>query len=113
MLFVSFSCALDTKKPTLIYNQFPLIWEMDFNKMTKHLPIIAKMGFNVVWINPFFKSTNNEFLEVDEGNGTYKKARSSLYEMYDPSLIWLVDNESSTGNPNGDETTKERINKNK
>lgn len=112
MSFISFSDASDTKKPILIYNQFPLSWMMDFEKMAGYLPFIAKMGFNVVWVNPFFKSTNREFFEVDEGNGVCKKAKNSLYEMYDPSLTWSKSNGMSTGNPSGDEPIKEAINKN-
>lgn len=98
------------KEPILIYNQFPLVWNMNFNAMAEYLPTIAGMGFNVVWVNPFFKSTNNGFLAVDEGKGTHTEVRNSLYEMYDPSLIWSIDNPRSTGNPSGDEETKDKIN---
>lgn len=110
VLSISLTPFVKAKEPILIYNQFPLVWNMDFDAMAKYLPTIAGMGFNVVWVNPFFKSTNNGFLAVDEGKGIHTKVRSSLYEMYDPSLIWIEDNSRSTGNPSGDEETRDQIN---
>lgn len=33
-------------EPLLIYNQYPRIWNMDFEKMTSYVPKIKKLGFN-------------------------------------------------------------------
>lgn len=57
------------------------------------------MGFNVVWVNPFFKTSDTTVVKrVDEGKGTPINARNSLYAMYDPSLIYS-EMADSDGNP--------------
>jgi alpha-amylase len=110
MLNMNYTFFVKATEPILMYNQFPMVWDMDFNKMKLYLPTIANMGFNVVWVNPFFKSTNNSFIAVDEGNGTPIRVKNSLYEMYDPSLVFGFENSKSTGNPSGDKEIKDKIN---
>lgn len=103
--------AMQRKNPILIYNQFPRVWSMDFRAMTAYLPNIASMGFNVVWVNPFFKTSDKvEVKRVDEGKGTPIIASNSLYAMYDPSLIYSENLASSTGNPLGNPQTAEEAN---
>ena len=74
-------------KPVLIYNQFPRMWDMNFETMTRHLPNIARMGFNVVWVNPFFKTSDKVHVHrVDMGTGERITVSNSLYAMYGKPL---------------------------
>lgn len=99
------------KDPVLMYNQFPRNWNMNFELMKIYLSKIKELGFNVVWVNPFFKTSNSLIVNrVDEGNGTPIKAKSSLYAMYDPSLIDTEQIEISDGNPFGHNATRDEVN---
>lgn len=103
--------AMQLRNPILIYNQFPRVWSMDFKEMAAYLPKISSMGFNVVWVNPFFKTSNAVVVNrVDEGKGIPITASNSLYAMYDPSLIDSESPESSIGDPLGDPETVEVTN---
>ncbi|MDR1666061.1 MAG: hypothetical protein LBR62_03420 [Puniceicoccales bacterium] len=86
------------REPLLVYNQFPRIWDMNFEAMTAYVPTIARMGFNVVWVNPFFKTSELPVERVNEFTGEPLKVKGSLYAMYDPALTYGEIRESS-GNP--------------
>ena len=91
----------------LIYNQFPRVWDMNFAEMTGYLQQIKNMGFNVVWVNPFFKTSETPHVwRVDECKGeSVIHAKRSLYAMSDPSLIYNDTVEPSSGNPSIANTT--------
>ena len=67
--------------PILIYNQYPRVWNMDFKEMTKYIPKIKQLGFNVVWVNPFFQSSDEEVERVNKFTGEVLKVKGSLYAM--------------------------------
>lgn len=101
-LVVSSELFATELKPVLIYNQFPRMWDMNFEEMAKRLPDIASMGFNVVWVNPFFKTSDKVHVHrVDMGTGERITVSNSLYAMYDPALICSETVECSDGNPSG------------
>ena len=82
------SATTSAKPPLLLYNQFPRIWDMDFEGMTKYLPTIKQLGFNAVWVNPFMKTSKHTMvLRQHKGTGEQIKVIRSLYAMFDPSLI--------------------------
>lgn len=54
---------------------------MDFEDMQKHLNNIKAMGFNVVWVNPFFKTSDCVVTRVDEYTGNKLSVKGSLYAM--------------------------------
>jgi hypothetical protein len=97
------TCMADSvgKPPLLIYNQFPRIWNMDFGQMQEYLPVIKRLGFNAVWVNPFMKTSKyNVVLRVNKATGEPVKVVGSLYGMFDPSLTDTeMYTEDSTGNP--------------
>lgn len=83
--------SVQARDPVLMYNQFPRIWDMNFDAMKEYLFNIRALGFNIVWVNPFFKTSDNVVVNrVNEWNGEHVKAKKSLYAMYDPSLIYDV-----------------------
>ena len=60
---------------------------MDFKAMVSYLPKIASVGFNVVWVNPFFKTSDKvKVKRVDEGKGTPVIASNSL--KYKAIFFW-------------------------
>lgn len=72
---------LTAKRPLLIYNQFPRVWNMDFKKMSDHVKHIKDMGFNIIWVNPFLKTSNDVVERIDEFTGEKIHVKGSLYAM--------------------------------
>lgn len=68
-------------QPLLIYNQFPRVWNMKFEAMTKYVPKIRELGFNVVWVNPFFESSDASVKRINEFTGEKLDVKGSLYAM--------------------------------
>ncbi len=80
LLFFVF-CGCLYAGPLLIYNQYPRVWNMDFKEMTKYIPKIKQLRFNVVWVNPFFQCSDEGVERVNKFTGEVLKVKGSLYAM--------------------------------
>lgn len=67
--------------PILIYNQYPRVWNMDFRAMASYVPKIKELGFNVVWVNPFFQSSDTNVRRLNKFTGEALDVKGSLYGM--------------------------------
>lgn len=81
LCFTLYGAETKPKKPLLIYNQFPRVWDMNFQEMSKHLQNIKDMGFNIIWVNPFFKTSEKVVTRIDEFTGETIRVKGSLYAM--------------------------------
>lgn len=67
--------------PLLVYNQYPRVWGMDFKAMTAYVTKIRELGFNVVWVNPFFQSSDTVVKRFNKFTGEELDVKGSLYAM--------------------------------
>lgn len=67
--------------PLLVYNQYPRVGNMDFMAMARYIPKIKELGFNVVWVNPFFQPSNSVVERFNKFTGEELWAKGSLYAM--------------------------------
>ena len=81
LCFTLYGAETKPKKPLLIYNQFPRVWDMNFQEMSNHLKKIKDMGFNIIWVNPFFKTSEEVVTRIDEFTGDTIQVKGSLYAM--------------------------------
>lgn len=54
---------------------------MDFKVMAKYVPKIRELGFNVVWVNPFFQSSDTVVKRFNKFTGQELDVKGSLYAM--------------------------------
>jgi len=54
---------------------------MDFKAMTEYVPKIRELGFNVVWVNPFFQSSDTVVKRFNKFTGEELDVKGSLYAM--------------------------------
>ena len=54
---------------------------MDFRAMTEYVSQIKELGFNVVWGNPFFQSSDTVVKRFNKFTGEELDVKGSLYTM--------------------------------
>jgi len=87
-----------------IYNQFPRCYA-NIDQMTEQLPLIARMGFNVVWINPIHET--GKYLHTlgpdPLGKGKHSACyKGSLYAMHSTDINKDFSIDKDNNNPQQD-----------
>lgn len=115
-------------KDAVVYQVYPMSFQDsngdgvgDLNGIKSRLDYIKKLGANVIWLNPIYKSPNKDdgydianYKEIQPAYGTMWDFMSLLHAMHKKGLKLLMDlvvNHTSDENPWFQESKKSRYNK--
>ncbi|KTD06493.1 alpha-amylase [Legionella gratiana] len=83
------SVVMDSNGILRCYNMFPTQFQ-NIEEMISYLPVLSKMGFNAVWINPIQTAGDvKDLFKRDKTNGVraFNEVTRSLYAMTDSETI--------------------------